>query len=171
MLSARRSSAAPFGTSDNAYGGGNAGRSTVGKVINSQGQMQRGRGEAKVPINPDKVRKMTFERHQQEIKQTAAEKGRQAAKNSGALYGWTDSDRDAERATNLAKNRVSNIGSLPGASSSEMRKQAGPYEGSSGISSPRKGGADSSYKLRNGSSIQLHHQTHSTGSRPSKRAQ
>ena len=35
VLSARRSSATPFATSDNSYG---PARSTVGKVINSQGQ-------------------------------------------------------------------------------------------------------------------------------------
>lgn len=66
---------------------------------------------------------------------------------------------------------MSNINGLPGASSNEMRRQAGPYDAVPATSAPFKGGADNSYKLRNGSSIQLQHQTHSTGSRPGRRAQ
>ena len=75
-----------------------------------------------------------------------AAEGRKHVEKSGALYGWSDNDADrvAQRATNLAKNRVSNINALPGASSNA-------YEGPPAMSSPRKGGADVSYKLRNGS--------------------
>ena len=61
VLNARRGTA-PFATTESAYGAAPGGRSTVGKVINSQGQAPRGRVEAKVPLNPDKVRKMTYDR-------------------------------------------------------------------------------------------------------------
>ena len=151
VLNARRGTA-PFATNDSAYGAAPGGRSTVGKVINSQGQGPRGRGEAKVPLNPDKVRKMTYDRTKLEIKQSVQENSRKQKEKDG-FFGWSDNDRDADRAVNLAKNRVSNINNLPGASSNEMKRQAGPYGEVSGMSSPRKGGADTSYKLRNSSSI------------------
>ena len=63
VLTARRSSATPYATSENTYG--NVGRSTVGKVINSQGAPQRNRtGEAKVPLNQDKIRKLGYKNRQ-----------------------------------------------------------------------------------------------------------
>ena len=103
--------------------------------------------------------------------QTAQEKGRQQTENSG-FYGWQDNDRDDERAQNFAKNRLSSINNLPGAQSNAVRRHASTKEFVPvAMSSPRKGGADNSYKLRNGSNIQLHHAQRPPPGRPTRTAQ
>ena len=86
VLTARRT-AAPFATSESAYRNAPGGRSTIGKVINSQGQTQRNRMEAKVPLSPEKVRQMGYKHRQQEIMQTVQETCRQSTEKSG-FYGW-----------------------------------------------------------------------------------
>lgn len=75
-LSARKGTA-PFAATESAYGAAPGGRSTMGKVINSQGQAQRSSAAAKVPLNPDKVRQMGYKRAQQEIQQTVQEESKQ----------------------------------------------------------------------------------------------
>ena len=86
MLTARRTTA-PFATSESAYGNAPGGRSTIGKVINAQGQAQRNRKEAKVPLNPEKVRQMGYKNRQQEIMQTVQEQCRKQTEKTG-FYGW-----------------------------------------------------------------------------------